>query len=66
MAFQLFRNRGIIFHKFDLHGAMVCVWGDLKCTFKTTTVTQMLNVSRIMVNSTNLPSKGTWNKKGIH
>ena len=42
-----------------IQGAMVWVCGDLKWMLRTTTVTQILKVSRIMVNKTNLPRRGT-------
>ena len=45
-------------------GAIVWVWGVLKWTLSTTTVTQMLKVSRIMVKSTNLPRRGTTREVG--
>ena len=47
-----------------IQGAMVWVCGDLKWMLRTTTVTQMLKVSRIMVNRTNLPSRGTTREVG--
>ena len=47
-----------------IQGAMVWVCGDLKWMLRTTTVTQMLKVSRIMVNRTNLPSRGTTKEVG--
>ena len=47
-----------------IQGAMVCVCGLRKWMLSTTTVTQMLKVSRIMVNRTNLPSRGTTKEVG--
>ena len=47
-----------------IQGAMVWVCGDLKWMLRTTTVTQILKVSRIMVKRTNLPSKGTTKEVG--
>ena len=47
-----------------IQGAMVWVWGDLKWMLRTTTVTQMLKVSRIMVKRTNLPRRGTTREVG--
>ena len=47
-----------------IQGAMVWVCGDLKWMLRTTTVTQILKVSRIMVNRTNLPSRGTTKEVG--
>ena len=47
-----------------IQGAMVWVCGDLKWMLRTTTVTQILKVSRIMVNRTNLPRRGTTREVG--
>ena len=47
-----------------IQGAMVCVCGLRKWMLSTTTVTQMLNVSRIMVKRTNLPRRGTTREVG--
>ena len=59
---QKFINDFLTIETFNIEEKFwVCfhTWGDRKCTFKTTTVTHMLNVSRIMVNKTNLPRRGT-------
>ena len=47
-----------------IQGAMVWVCGDLKWMLRTTTVTQILKVSRIMVKRTNLPRRGTTREVG--
>lgn len=41
------------------HGDILWVAGDLKCTFKTHTVTQIDNVTSVIVNKRYFPSKGT-------
>ena len=47
-----------------IQGAMVWVCGDLKWMLRTTTVTQILKVSRIMVKRTNFPRRGTTREVG--
>ena len=45
-------------------GDIKWVCGDLKWILSTTTVTQILKVSRIMVNRTNFPRRGTTKEVG--
>ena len=62
---RMTRSRGNMWMKTRrTHGAIVCVWGERKWTFRTTTVMHILNVSNIIVNKTNLPIKGTTSDVG--
>lgn len=58
-------TRGRMYKNTSLtHGDKVWVEGDLKCTFNIATVTQIDNVTNIIVNRRYFPNKGTTNDVG--